>query len=100
MHTRRRFLIGALAPALLATTARANVRCLADPKHGGELCKTFIDIKDAYQETYHARHEPGAIWIACVAVNALLPSPTAPPICAFGCLLDFGGLRSVCSTWL
>jgi hypothetical protein len=68
MHTRRRFLVGALAPVLLATTARANVRCLADPKHGGELCKTFIDIKDAYQETYHARHDPAAIWIACVAV--------------------------------
>src|ERR1700677_4079821 len=68
MHTRRRFLIGALAPALLATTARANGRCLADPNHGGKLCKTLIDIKDAYQETYHARHEPAAIWIACVAV--------------------------------
>lgn len=68
MLTRRRFLVGALAPAFLATTARANVRCLADPKHGGELCKTFIDVTDAYQETYHARHDPAAIWIACVAV--------------------------------
>ena len=68
MHTRRHFLVGALAPIVLATTAQANVRCVADPKRGGELCKTFIDVRDAYQETYHARHEPAAIWIACVAV--------------------------------
>jgi hypothetical protein len=68
MHTRRHFLVGALAPAVLSTTTRANVRCVADPKLDGELCKTFINIQDAYQETYHARHEPAAIWIACVAV--------------------------------
>ncbi|WP_158818102.1 hypothetical protein [Methylocapsa sp. S129] len=68
MRTRRHFLVGALAPLVVATMARANVRCIADPKHGGELCKTFIDVHDAYQETYHARHDPAAIWIACVAV--------------------------------
>lgn len=68
MHTRRSFLIGSLAPALLATAARAGVRCIPDPKHGGQMCKTSIDFTDAYQETYHARHEPAAIWIACVAV--------------------------------
>src|SRR5271157_1386566 len=68
MHTRRNFLIGALAPALLATAARAGVRCIPDPKHGGQMCKTSIDFADAYQETYHARHEPAAVWIACVAV--------------------------------
>ena len=68
MHTRRTFLTAALAPALLATAARANVRCIPDPKHGGKMCKTSIDFTDAYQETYHARHEPAALWIACVAV--------------------------------
>ncbi|MGA2042751.1 MAG: hypothetical protein ABSG83_05200 [Roseiarcus sp.] len=68
MQTRRKFLLGALAPALLVTAARANVRCVPDARHGGELCKTSIDFKDAYQETYHARHEPAAVWIACVAV--------------------------------
>jgi hypothetical protein len=68
MHTRRDFLIGALAPALLATTARANVRCVPDPKHGGQMCKTSIDFTNAFQETYHARHDPAAVWIACVAV--------------------------------
>jgi hypothetical protein len=54
MHTRRNFLIGALAPALFATAARANVRRIPDPKHGGQMCKTSIDFTDAYQETYHA----------------------------------------------
>jgi hypothetical protein len=68
MHTRRRFLVGALAPLIAAGAARANVRCVADAKRGGELCKTFIDVHDSYQETYHARHDPAAIWIACVAV--------------------------------
>jgi hypothetical protein len=33
------------------------VRCIPDPKHGGSMCKTSIDFTDAYQETYHARHE-------------------------------------------
>jgi hypothetical protein len=68
MHTRHNFLVGAPAPALLATAARAKVRCVPDPKHGGQMCKTSIDFTDAFQETYHARHEPAAIWIACVAV--------------------------------
>ena len=68
MHTRRKFLIGALAPALLATAARAGVRCIPDPKHGGEMCKTSVDFTNAFQETYHARHEPGNVWVACVAV--------------------------------
>lgn len=48
--------------------AQANVRCIADPKRDGRLCKTFVDVTDAYQETYHARHEPAALWVACVAV--------------------------------
>jgi hypothetical protein len=39
-----------------------------DPKRGGELCKAYVDVTDAFQETYHARREPGAIWVACVAV--------------------------------
>jgi len=68
MHTRRAFLIGALAPALIANAARANIHCIPDPKHGGQMCKTSIDFANAYQETYHARHEPGAVWVACVAV--------------------------------
>ena len=68
MHTRRKFLMGALAPALFATAARAGVRCIPDPKHGGSMCKTSIDFTDAYQETYHARHEARNVWIACVAV--------------------------------
>ncbi len=68
MHTRRKFLLGALAPALFATAARADLRCIPDPKHGGQMCKTSIDFTNAFQETYHARHEPEAIWIACVAV--------------------------------
>lgn len=69
MYTRRKFLTGALAPALLAATAAgAGVRCIPDPKHGGTMCKTSIDFKDAFQETYHAQHDPGAIWVACVAV--------------------------------
>jgi hypothetical protein len=68
MHTRRKFLMGALAPALFVTAARAGVRCIPDPKHGGSMCKTSIDFTDAYQETYHARHEAQNVWIACVAV--------------------------------
>jgi hypothetical protein len=68
MHTRRKFLIGALAPALFVTAARAGVRCIPDPKHGGTMCKTSINFTDAYQETYHARHEAQNVWIACVAV--------------------------------
>ena len=68
MFTRRKFLVAALAPALLATAARADVRCIADAKHGGEMCKTSVDFTNAFQETYHARHEPSAVWIACVAV--------------------------------
>ena len=27
-----------------------------------------MDIRDAFQETYHVSHDPGALWIACVAV--------------------------------
>jgi hypothetical protein len=68
MKTRRIFLTGTLATLAFGTAARANPRCIADPKRGGQLCKTFIDVTDAFQETYHARHEPAAIWIACVAV--------------------------------
>ncbi|HZZ62651.1 MAG TPA: hypothetical protein VFE63_16055 [Roseiarcus sp.] len=68
MQTRRTFLIATLGPMLLATGARAGIRCIPDPKHGGQMCKTSIDFADAYQETYHARHEPSALWIACVAV--------------------------------
>ena len=68
MHTRRKFLMGAVAPALFVTAARAGVRCVADPKHGGSMCKTSINFTDAYQETYHARHEAQNVWIACVAV--------------------------------
>src|SRR5260370_40997367 len=63
MHTRRRFLVGALAPMVLSAPAWAGVKCLSDQKLGGQLCKTYIDVKDAYQESYHARHEPEAIWI-------------------------------------
>jgi hypothetical protein len=68
MFTRRKFLVAALAPAVVATAARANVRCIPDAKHGGEMCKTSVDFTNAFQETYHARHEPAAVWIACVAV--------------------------------
>jgi hypothetical protein len=68
MLTRRHFVIGSLSPVALAATARAAPRCVADPKIGGQLCKSFISVTDAYQETYYARHEPEAIWIACVAV--------------------------------
>jgi hypothetical protein len=39
-----------------------------DPKHGGQLCKSYVDVKNAFRETYHASHEPGALRIACVAV--------------------------------
>src|SRR5262249_22266443 len=46
----------------------ASPRCVVDAKRGGELCKAYVDVKDAYQETYHARREPTAIWVACVAV--------------------------------
>ena len=68
MHTRRHFLAGALAPLVLAKSASAAPRCIADPKLGGQLCKSFVDVTNAFQETYHASHEPGALWIACVAV--------------------------------
>jgi len=68
MSSRRAFLAGAAAPLLLAWPARANVRCVAAPKLGADLCKTYINVADAFQETYHASHDPGAIWIACVAV--------------------------------
>ena len=68
MHTRRHFLVGALAPLIVAKPAWAATRCIPDPKHGGQLCKGYVDITDAYQETYHASHEPGALWVACVAV--------------------------------
>jgi hypothetical protein len=68
MHTRRHFLVGALAPLVLSQSAWAAPRCIADPKRGGELCKSYVDITNAFQETYHASHDPGALWIACVAV--------------------------------
>jgi len=68
MHTRRHFLAGAVAPLILATPTWAATRCVPDPKRGGELCKGYVDITDAFQETYHASHDPGALWIACVAV--------------------------------
>jgi hypothetical protein len=68
MLTRRHFVIASLSPVAFAATARAAPRCISDPKVGGQLCKSFISVKDAYQETYYARHEPEAIWIACVAV--------------------------------
>jgi hypothetical protein len=68
MFTRRHFVIGSLSPLALAVPAYAAPRCVSDAKLGGELCKSFISVKDAYQETYYARHEPTAIWIACVAV--------------------------------
>jgi hypothetical protein len=68
MHTRRHFLAGALAPVVLAKPALAATRCIADPKLGGQLCKGYVDVRDAFQETYHASHDPGALWVACVAV--------------------------------
>jgi hypothetical protein len=68
MHTRRHFLAGALAPLALAKSASAAPRCIADAKLGGQLCKSYVDVTNAFQETYHASHEPGALWIACVAV--------------------------------
>jgi hypothetical protein len=68
MHTRRHFLAGALAPLVLAKPALAATRCIADPKLGGQLCKGYVDVRDAFQETYHASHDPGALWVACVAV--------------------------------
>jgi hypothetical protein len=68
MHTRRHFLAGALAPLVLAKPVSAATRCVPDPKLGGQLCKGFVDVRDAFQETYHASHDPGALWVACVAV--------------------------------
>ncbi len=68
MHTRRHFLAGALAPLALSKSAWAAPRCIPDPKRGGQLCKSYVDVRNAFQETYHASHEPGALWIACVAV--------------------------------
>ena len=68
MQTRRHFLAGALAPLTLSKSASAAPRCIPDPKRGGQLCKGYVDVRNAFQETYHASHEPGALWIACVAV--------------------------------
>ena len=68
VHTRRRFLAEALAPLIVATPAVAATRGIPDPKRGGQLCKGYVDIRDAFQETYHTSHDPGALWIACVAV--------------------------------
>ena len=68
VHTRRRFLAEALAPLIVATPAVAATRGIPDPKRGGQLCKGYVDIRDAFQETYHASHDPGPLWIACVAV--------------------------------
>ena len=68
MQTRRHFLAGALAPLALAKPVSAATRCVPDPKLGGQLCKGFVDVRDAFQETYHASHDPGALWVACVAV--------------------------------
>jgi hypothetical protein len=65
MLTRRFFVISSLA---FAAPAAATPRCVPDAKLGGSLCKAYVSVKDAYQETYFARHEPTAIWIACVAV--------------------------------
>jgi hypothetical protein len=56
------------APLLLAKPVLAATRCIPDVKRGGELCKGYVDIQDAFQETYHASRDPGALWIACVAV--------------------------------
>jgi hypothetical protein len=61
MLTRRHFVIGSLTPLTIAAPAFGSPRCVADPKLGSQLCKSFISIKDAYQETYYARHEPTAI---------------------------------------
>jgi hypothetical protein len=68
MLTRRHFVIGSLSPLAFAVPAHAAPHCISDAKLGGQLCKSFISVTDAYQETYYARHEPTAIWIACVAV--------------------------------
>jgi hypothetical protein len=68
MHARRRFLAGALAPLALSKSAWVAPRCTADPKRGGQLCKSYVDVRNAFQETYHASHDPGALWVACVAV--------------------------------
>src|SRR5262249_32545029 len=68
MHTRRHFLVGSLELFVPGSPSQAGARCIPDSKLGGQLCKTFIDVKDAYQETYRARRDPAAIWVACVAV--------------------------------
>jgi hypothetical protein len=69
MPTRRHIVMGALTtPLFLQGHAVAAPRCVPDPKRGGELCKAYVDVTDAYQETYYARREPAAVWIACVAV--------------------------------
>jgi hypothetical protein len=67
MNSRRQFLIGAAAPLLLPWPARAAPSCTPDPKFGGNLCRAFIDFRNAYQETYLASHDPRIVWIACVA---------------------------------
>ncbi|MGD1039145.1 MAG: hypothetical protein ABR878_18725 [Roseiarcus sp.] len=61
-------LIGAAAPLLLAWPARAVPSCRQDPKLGANVCRAFIDATNSYQESFHASHDPRAIWIACVAV--------------------------------
>jgi hypothetical protein len=48
---------------------RPELRRIAAPKHGGQLCKGFVDVKDAFQQPYHASHDPGVLWIARVAVT-------------------------------
>jgi hypothetical protein len=72
MPSRRDVLLGGAglfsAAALLPERAGATPRCIAAPRLGGELCKSYIDVANAYQETYHASHDPSALWIACVAV--------------------------------
>jgi hypothetical protein len=68
MHSRRDLLIGAAAPLLLAWSARAAPNCVPAPKLKANLCRTFVDGRNAYQETDQASHDPRAIWIACVAV--------------------------------
>jgi hypothetical protein len=68
MPTRRHFLLGGLAPLVMPRSAFASPHCVPDAKRGGELCKSYVDIQPAFQETYYARREPAAIWIACVAV--------------------------------
>jgi hypothetical protein len=48
MHTRRRFIAGALAPLVLTKPTFAATRCIPDPKRGGELCKGYVDITNAF----------------------------------------------------